>query len=217
MWGWKLDLLCKKCNQPARHSLDIIVPRSGEDENHPEIWGQDPMSQTVSGWLSLMSLNLCIYGYFEVTMHEWKQMQESTHGLPWQEAPTEDVLQCFSVLHCFLLNRARLLTVEIRQELHTIRNIYFMLEDALMWSVVVATRIFTWRFGWLYLKSMWMGQTKRHWNRAWGRRAASTPSEKKIHRLAWPLLKSRRLCFYSNQIHQVWFVLRCVQRNLCME
>lgn len=96
--------------------------------------------------------------------------------------------------------------------LESIQNFYFTFEDALTWSVIVATRIFTWRFGWLYLKSMWMEQTKRHWDRAWGRRAAGLFSVKRHYTAFW------HSQFWSPaEAHQIqrFVLLRCVQRKLC--
>lgn len=100
-WGWKLDMLCKNNIQPARQSLDITVPRSGEDENHLEIWGQNRMSETVT----LRSL----------WMNEYKSKNLDT------DSPDRRPRQrtcCNVLVYCivFLLNRARLLTVEIPRE-----------------------------------------------------------------------------------------------------
>ena len=88
---------------------------------------QHPTSKTITGhsakvrwgWKSPWNMRTesdVRNSYFEVTMDEWIQKQKSRYGLPWQEAPTEDVLRCFGVLPFFLLNRARLLTVEIPRE-----------------------------------------------------------------------------------------------------
>ena len=186
--AWNLTCCYAKNNiQPARQSLDT-VPRSGEDENHPEIWGLNRMSETVT----LRSL----------WMNEYKSKNLDT------DSPDRRPRQrtcCNVLVYCLFFFWTEQGCWQLRF-LESIQNFYFTFEDALTWSVIVATRIFTWRFGWLYLKSMWMEQTKRHWNRAWGRRAAGLFSVKRQYTAFWhtQVLKSRRLTKSSDLFWDVF-------------
>lgn len=149
--------------------------------------------------------------YFEVTMDEWIQKQKSRYGLPWQEAPTEDVLRCFGVLPFFLLNRARLLTVEIPRE-----------HPKLLFHVWRCSHV----VGYCSNKDLHMtlrltlpqkyvnGANKEALKSRMGKEGSrSVFGEKTIHRLlTYPVLKSRRLtnpaiCFVEMCSEEIVIVL----------
>ena len=136
-------------------------------------------------------------------MNEWIQKQKSRYGLPWQEAPTEDVLQCFGVLPFFLLNRARLLTVEIPRE-----------HPKLLFHVWRCSHV----VGYCSNKDLHMtlrltlpqkyvnGANKEALKSRMGKEGSrSVFGEKTIHRLlTYPVLKSRRLTKSSDLFWDVF-------------